>query len=182
MIREYPNRLRMLMLAAVLVGTGVAPLNAQEVKIGLVDLQRVLVESERGQEVLSKLKAERDAKQKEIDAKEKEIRQMEADLEKQRSVLSESARRERERVIRKRQRNLRRTVDDMNRDFTEEERDLRDQLIKEIAEVVRNYGRENGYVLIMEIRAGGVMYGSEEADLSKKLVAAYDASVNAKKK
>ncbi len=181
MVRGCAKRLMLLTLAVVFVGTGATPLGAQVAKIGLVDLQRVMVESKRGQQVLAKLKEERDAKQREIDEKEKEIRQMEANLEKQREALSETARKQRERTIRRRQRDLRRAVEDINRDFSEEERDLRDRLIKEIATVVRSYGKENGYVLIMEVRAGGVMYGSEAVDLSKEVTAAYDASVSSKK-
>ena len=99
-----------------------------------------------------------------------------------RSVLSELAVQEREKAIRSLARDLRRTVDDFNREFGERERGLRGQLLKEISAVVRSYGKENGYLLIMEIRAGGVMYGNEAANVTKGVVAAYDASVGSGKK
>jgi len=182
MTRRFAKRLALLVLATVFVGADVTTLGAQTGKIGLVDVQKVLVVSKKGQDVLEKLQVEKEAKQGEIDAQEKKIRQMEKDLEKQRSVLSEDARREREREIRKRTRALRRMVEDLNRDFTERGRDLRARLVREIAEVVRTYGKKNGYVLIIEVREGGVMYGSETADLTKALIDAYDASVGSGKK
>ncbi len=175
--RKFVHRVTLLVVAGIFLGADLAAVDAQEVKVGFVDLQRVLVGSQRGQDVLAKLRAQKEAKQREVEAEEKEIRQMEADLEKQRSVLSEAARRERDREIRKRRRNLGRTVEDLNRDFGEEERDLRDQLIREISTVVRKYGKEKGYLLIMEARAGGVMYGNDAADLTNEMIAAYDASI-----
>jgi len=182
MMRGFSKRLTLVVLAVIFVGADATPLRAQEGKIGLVDLQGVIVQSKRGQEVLAKLQTEREAKQREIDADEKKIRKMEADLEKQRSVLSELAVQEREKAIRSLARDLRRTVDDFNREFGERERGLRGQLLKEISAVVRSYGKENGYLLIMEIRAGGVMYGNEAANVTKGVVAAYDASVGSGKK
>ncbi len=167
--------LPLLVLAALAVGVDAAPVGAQAVKIGLVDLQRVLLESKKGKDALAKLKADRDAKQRDLDAQEKKVRQTETDFEKQRSVLSEDARREKEKVMQKARRDLARIVDDLNREFGERERDLRERLVREITTVVREYGKKNGYVLILEVRAAGVMHSSEGADISKEVIAAYDA-------
>lgn len=182
MRRGVLRHVMLLALAVGFVGTTAVTMEAQEAKIGFINLQKVLLESKKGQAVLAKLQAEKEAKQKEIDAQEKKIRQMEADFEKKRSVLSDAARKERERAIRKQRRDLRRTVDDLNRDFTERERDIRDGLIKEVAAVVKSYGEKNGYLLIMEVRAGGLMYGNKAADLSEEVTAAYDATVGSGKK
>lgn len=177
MKRGFSHALTVLVLAGVLVGVGVIPGGAQTAKIGFVNIQRVVVGSKRGQEVLAKLQGEKDAKQREIEAEERKVLQLEADLEKQRSVLSEEAKKERERTIRDRRRDLRRTVEDLNRSFGEREQDLQQQLLREVTEVVRTYGKEKGYLLILEVRAAGVMYGSEGADLTDEVIAAYDASV-----
>jgi len=180
MRRGFPYALTGLVLAGVFVGAGVVPVRAQTVKIGFVDLQRVLVGSKRGKEVLANLQAEKDAKQREIQAQEKEIRQIEANLEKQRDALTEDARKDREREIRDRTRDLRRRVEDLDRSFSERGRDVQQRLVQEVATVVRDYGKEKGYLLIMERQLGGVMYGSEAVDLTDEVIAAYDASVSKK--
>lgn len=176
MRRGLVKGLPLLVLATLFVGVNAAPVGAQAVKIGLVDLQKVLVESKKGKDALAKLKADRDVKQRDLDAQDKKVRQMEADFEKQRSVLSEDARREKEKAIRKARVDLSRTVDDLNREFGERERDLRDRLVREITGVAQEYGKKNGYVLILEVRASGVMYSSEGADISKEVIAAYDGA------
>lgn len=177
MNRAFPHVLTVLMLAGILVGGEVIPGEAQGIKIGFVNIQRVVVGSKRGKDVLAKLQAERDAKQREVEAMEREVRQMEADLEKQQSVLSEEAKRERERAIRDRTRDLRRTVEDLNRFFAEREQDVQQQLLREVSAVVITYGKEKGYLVIFEVRAAGVIYGDELADLTNEMIAAYDASM-----
>src|SRR3989304_2019529 len=166
MNRGRAKRVLQIVLVVALSAMGVGSAAAQAAKIGLVDLQKVLVDSKKGKGILSKLQGDKDAKQKDGEAQEKKIRQMDADLEKQRTVLSESARTERERALRKAKTDLRRTVDDLNRDVTA---------------VVRAYGQKNGCVLIMEVRAGGVMFGSDQADLTKEITAAYDSSPGSEK-
>lgn len=180
MRRGFPKTLTMLVLTGIFGGAWAIPVGAQTAKIGFVNLQRVVVGSKRGKEVLAALQAEKDTKQRDIEAEEKKIRQMEVDLEKQRSVLSEDAKKERERSIRDRTRDLRRTVEDLNRSFAEREQDVQQQLLREVTAVVRTYGKEGGYQMILEVRAAGVMYGSEGADLSDEVIAAYDASMGKK--
>lgn len=173
-VRGWVKRLALLVAVGMFVGANTPPLEAQSARIGLIDLQRVVVESKRGQEFLAKLRAEREAQQEKIDAEDGKIRKMEADFEKQRSVLSENARKEREKDIRQKTLDLRRKVEDLNREFSERDRELRGRLIQEIAQVVATYGEENGFLLIMEVRAGGVMYGNAAADVTKEVIAAYD--------
>jgi outer membrane protein len=183
MRRRLARGLLLLVGAALFAGIDAAPVGAQATnKIGFVDLQRVLLESKKGKEALAKLQTDKDAKQREIDAQQKKIRQMEEDLEKQRSVLSETARRDRDKAIQNARRDLRRTVDDLNREFGDRERDLRERLVREVSAAVRDYAKKNGYVLIMEMRAGGVMYGNEDADLSEEIIAAYNAGGGPEKK
>ena len=182
MRRGISKGLPLLVLVTLFFGVNGAPVGAEAVKIGLVDLQKVLVESKKGREPLAKLKADMDAKNRDLDAQEKKIRQMVADLEKQQSVLSEAARKDKEKAIQKAKVDLNRTAEDLNREFGERERDVRQRLVREVTTVVQDYGKKNGYVLIIEVRAAGVMYSSEGADISKEIIAAYDGDAGSQKK
>lgn len=182
MRRGISKGLPLLVLVTLFFGVDGAPVGAEAVKIGLVDLQKVLVESKKGREPLAKLKADMDAKNRDLDTQEKKIRQMVADLEKQQSVLSEAARKDKEKAIQKAKVDLNRTAEDLNREFGERERDVRQRLVREVTTVVQDYGKKNGYVLIIEVRAAGVMYSSEGADISKEIIAAYDGGASSQKK
>src|SRR3970040_21418 len=174
MRRGISKGLPLLVLVTLFFGVDGSPVGAEAVKIGLVDLQKVLVESNKGREPLAKLKADMDAKNRDLDAQEKKIRQMVADLEKQQGVLSEAARKDKEKAIQKAKVDLNRTAEDLNREFGERERDVRQRLVREVTTVVQDYGKKNGYRLIIGVRAAGVMYSSEGADISKEIIAAYD--------
>ncbi|MGH7478024.1 MAG: OmpH family outer membrane protein [Candidatus Methylomirabilales bacterium] len=181
MRRGMSKGLPLLVLITLFFGVDGAPVGAEAVKIGLVDLQKVLVESKKGREPLTKLKADMDAKNRDLDVQEQKIRQMVADLEKQQGVLSEAARKDKEKAIQKAKVDLNRIAEDLNREFGERERDVRQRLVREVTTVVQDYGKKNGYVLIIEVRAAGVMYSSEGADISKEIIAAYDGGGGSQK-
>ncbi len=144
------------------------------VKIGFVDLQRILIQTKRGQDARAKVMAEVSQKQKEIDAQEEEIRKLEADLRKQSTVLSDAARREREEAIQRKKRDLVRTVEDFNRDLAKREQELLNDLLKEIAIVVQEFGKEKGFTLILERQQGGVLYAGEGVDITKEIMERFD--------
>jgi outer membrane protein len=144
------------------------------VRLGFVDLQTVITQSKEGQTAMNTVKAEAAEKQKEISAKEAEIKQMDADLQKQTSVLSEAARKDREEEVRRKLRDLKRVTEDFNRDLAKREGDMVNDLLKDLTIVIRDYGKEKGYTLIVEKGQSGVIYGNDAADLTKEILERYN--------
>lgn len=157
----------------VLVAAGFAAAQENALKIGFVDIQKVLNESAKGKEAKAKLEKERDAKQQEIRAKEEDIKKVEADLQKQGAVLSEAARRERQEAINRKIRDLRRLFEDFNRDLQKRETELLNEILREIRKLVVAYGKEQQYTLILEAQSG-IIYASQGADLTDEVLAAYN--------
>lgn len=144
------------------------------VKLGFVDIQAVISQSNEGQGARNKVAAEANEKQKEITAKEAEIKQMDADLQKQGPLLSEAAKKDREEDIRRRLRDLKRLTEDFNRDLAKRENELLNDLVRDVTAVIRDYGKEKGITLIVEKGQGGVIYGSDPADLTKEILERYN--------
>ena len=145
------------------------------VKVGFVDMQAVIAQSKEGLAARNKVAAEAAEKQKEISAKEAEIKQMDAELQKQSPILSDAAKKEREEEIRRRLRDLKRLTEDFNRDLAKREAELVNDLLRDVTAVIRDYGKEKGYSLIVEKGQGGVIYGSDPADLTKDILERYNA-------
>ena len=145
------------------------------VKVGVVDIQAVIAQSKEGQTARDKVAAEAAEKQKEISAKEAEIKQMDAELQKQSPILSDAAKKEREEEIRRRLRDLKRLTEDFNRDLAKRETELINDLVRDVTAVIRDYGKEKGYSLIIEKGQGGVIYGSDPVDLTKDILERYNA-------
>jgi outer membrane protein len=149
-------------------------------KMGFVDIEAVITQSKEGQAARSKLAAEAAEKQKEISAKEAEIKQMDAELQKQTAILSDAARKDREEAILRKVRDLKRLGEDFNRDLAKREGELVGDLYRDLAGVIRDYGKEKGFTLILEKRQGGVIYGSDVADLTKAILERYDGRASRK--
>ena len=145
------------------------------VKVGVVDIQAVIAQSKEGQAARNKVAAEAAEKQKEISVKEGEIKQMDAELQKQSPVLSDAAKKEREEEIRRRLRDLKRLTEDFNRDLGKRETELINYLLRDVTAVIREYGKEKGYSVIVERGQGGVIYCSDSADLTKEILERYNA-------
>ncbi|MBI2903562.1 MAG: OmpH family outer membrane protein [Candidatus Methylomirabilis oxyfera] len=144
------------------------------VKLGFVDIQAVISQSREGQAARNKVAAEAAEKQKEIGLKEAEIKQMDMDLQKQGPVLSDAAKKEREEDIRRKLRDLKRLTEDFNRDLSKREGELLNDLLRDVTAVIRDYGKEKGLTLIVEKGQGGVIYGSDGADLTKEILERYN--------
>lgn len=144
------------------------------IRLGFVDLQAVISQSKEGQTAMEKVKAEAAEKQKEISAKEAEIKQMDTDLQKQASVLSEAAKKDREEEIRRKLRDLKRVTEDVNRDLAKREGEMVNDLLRDLTALIRDYGKEKGYTLIVEKGQSGVIYGNDTADLTKEIIERYN--------
>ncbi|MCI0369933.1 MAG: OmpH family outer membrane protein [candidate division NC10 bacterium] len=162
-----------LVVLAVLVAAGLVAAQENTLKLGFVDVQKVLNESAKGKEAKAKLEKERDAKQQDIRAKEEDIKKLEADLQKQGAVLSEAARKERQETINRKIRDLRRLFEDFNRDLQKRETELLNEILREIRRLVVAYGKEQKYTLILEAQSG-IIYASQGADLTDEVLAAYN--------
>ena len=144
------------------------------VKLGFVDIQSVISQSKEGQAARNKVAAEAAEKQKEISAKEAEIKQMDAELQKQSPVLSDAAKKDREEEIRRKLRDLKRQTEDFNRELAKREGEILNDLLRDVATVIRDYGKQKGFTLIVEKGQGGVIYGSDLADLTKEILERYN--------
>ena len=148
---------------------------ANPFRVGTVDIQQILLESKAGKQAKAKVEAERDLRQKEITAKEEEVAKLQQDLGKQSSILSEAARKEKQDAIDRKVRDLKRIYDDFSRDLQKKEGELVRELLKELTALIRDYGKEKGYTLILERGQSGIVYGTEEIDLTKAIMALFDA-------
>ena len=144
-------------------------------RIGIVDLQAVLNQSKVGQAAKARVQAEAEQKQKEVQGKERELVKLREEFEKQAAVLSEVARKEKEEALRRRFRELQRFADDSERDLQKRERDAVNDLLKEITTVVRNYGQEKSYHLILERTQAGVIFGTDSVDLTREILERFNA-------
>ena len=160
----------------VLLGWGTSGWAAQGAfRLGVVDMQEVLIKSQKGMAIKQKLDQERAARQKDLDAKREELMKLQAEFEKQAPLLSEQAKREKSETIQRRTRDAVRIAEDANRDFEKRVREAELDLSREIIAVVQEYGKDQGYSIILEHNSSGVAFSSPTVDITSEIIKRYDS-------
>lgn len=147
---------------------------ADAIKIGYIDVQQILTKSQRGLEMRKTIQARGNELNEKIKKKQEEVRFLKESLEKQASMLSAEARREREREYQRNLRELERLVKDSRDEMTQMERELQVKLLKKIAAIAADLGKKENYTLILDMSF--IVYASKEADLTDKVIKAFDTA------
>jgi outer membrane protein len=148
---------------------------ADGIKIGLIDLQRCLQESKEGQKAAELLKKKKEALQRQLDEKQRELLGLRKELEKQAMMLSMDAQEDKRKTIERRTRELEYFYKDLNKEMMRAEENEKQRILKElIGAIVEKIGSERGFTLIMEKKAGGVLYCTDSVDITTEVIKAYD--------
>ena len=156
-----------LALTASLTASLSTHLSAAELKVGYVQVDKILQEAPQTAESGKKLEREFSPKSQELERMQKQIRDIEATLDKEGVTLSETERRNKERdasnlkiEFQRKQRELR---EDINLRKNEELSTLQDR----INAAVKTVSEADGYDLVVY---GGVAYASRKIDITDKVL------------
>jgi outer membrane protein len=151
-------------------------------KIGYVDLQRALNESETGKKAKEEFKVQVDKLQGQLKKQKDEIDNLKEQLEKKALVMKEEERANLEDDYRKKLRDFERNYKDSQTDLQKKDTELTGGIIKDLQDVIRDYGEREGYTLILEATNSAVLYGAKSADLTEAIMQQYNTLHPSKKK
>ncbi|MBX9675287.1 MAG: OmpH family outer membrane protein [Methylotenera sp.] len=150
-----------------LIATLSTSLQAAELKVGYVQVDKILQEAPQTAESGKKLEREFSPRSQELERTQKQIRDIETALDKDGITLSETDRRNKERDVsnlkiefQRKQRELR---EDINLRKNEELTSLQDRINK----AVQTVSETDGYDLVIY---GGVAYASKKIDITDKVL------------
>jgi outer membrane protein len=155
---------------------------AETPKIGYVDLQRALNESDAGKKAKEEFKVQVDKLQAQLKKQKDAIDELKDQLEKKSLVMKEEERSNLEEDYRKKLRDFERNYKDSQADLQKKDNELTGAIIKDLQEVIRDYGEHENYTLILENTSSAVLYGAKNADLTDIIIREYNSSPLAKKK
>ncbi len=153
-----------------------------QIKIAVIDMQRVVRNSRPGKRVMERLNKKFESLQKKLEEKRKEIRAFKQDLERKAPLMSEDARIEKEREYKKKLRDFKDQSDDAQFEMRQEESKCMDPILKEIQKVVGQIGERDGYGLILEKNMPGIYYINPHIDISDQVIKAYDRQAESRAK
>lgn len=175
--KNLMNRLAGVVLGGILVGmlTGVS-IQAQELKIGWVDLQRVINASEEGQQAQAEIQKKADEYTRQADELKAELAALAADYKNQEGVLTAAARSEKQDKISRLETEYNRFVQDSRDELSRAEQRTLQGLLQTIGKLVVEFGEQQGYALILE--AGNILYGSTSIEVTDAIIALYNERKN----
>lgn len=165
-----------------IAGVLVANVAVAETKIGYVDLQRALNESDTGKKAKEEFKVQVDKLQGKLKKQKDEIDNLKDRLEKKALVMKEEERGNLEEDYRKKLRDFERDYKDSQADLQKKDNDLTGGIIRELQEVIRDYGEQQGYTVILETSSNAVVYGAKSADVTEAIIERYNTAHPGKKK
>jgi outer membrane protein len=149
------------------------PAVAAEPKIGVVDFQRLAIESPQGKAVSESMRAEFAPRERTLQAQGQAVKAKEEKLQKDGATMSEEQRARAEKELRDGARDFERAKGEFQDDVNARRNEELSRLQRTIAEEVRTYGKAQGYDLILANE--GVVYNASASDITAAVLQALQA-------
>jgi outer membrane protein len=170
----YRSMIRTAAVAA-LVLVAALPAAAQS-KVAVIDVQRVVAESDPGKEAIQKLKAISDAKIQEGQAMQQEMATLQDQYNKQRFTVSEERMAEMSKELEDKNIAIRRFEDDAKRELDEVRRRELGGLEERILPIINQIGVEEGITLIFNKFQSGLVYADEAVDITDDVIRRFNTA------
>jgi outer membrane protein len=151
-----------------------APLAAQAVKVGVVDLQKFQKNSKSFQKSSLSVKKRFDDMQQKLNDERTALAKLDDEFKKQTMMLSLDAQEDKKRELEKKQRHFKFMYDDFTQEMKDVEMDAIKKVMKELEKIVEKMGEKEGYTIILERRTLGLLYFNNTVDLTDRVTDAYD--------
>jgi outer membrane protein len=159
----------MALAASMMVATTVV--QAQELKIGYVNSERVLRDSNLAKAAQSKLEAEFSKREKDLGALENKLRNAAAQLDKDSPTLSEAERNRRQRDVIEQDRDLQRKKREYQEDVNSRRNEEMQVMVEKANKVIKQIFDAEKYDLILQ----DAIHASAKIDITKKVIDALNA-------
>ncbi|MEN6465460.1 MAG: OmpH family outer membrane protein [Syntrophaceae bacterium] len=140
-----------------------APAPASAQRIGFIDMEQIIMQSDAGKKGAAELKNSFEKKQQAIQKREAELEKEKEKLKQQQSagILKESALKELEHDYTAKFREYQKLVAESNEGLAKEKQEFMRKMVVQIRTVVQKVGEKDGYNLIMDVNNPFVIYHSK---------------------
>ncbi|MDB4982879.1 MAG: hypothetical protein JWM82_3631 [Myxococcales bacterium] len=172
------SRLSQISLFLVLTLTASSVL-AEELKLGYVDLQRALSETEDGRKAKANLKKIFDQKQKELDEQQEELKKAIDDLDKKRTLLPADKVHEKEAELQGRMQKVQQTYLRHQQDLQAKEQEATGKIFERMNKILGKIALAENFTMILDKTQGGIVFAKPSLDLTNDLIRRYNSGEGA---
>ncbi len=171
------NMTRMVLITAVLfLFSTASALAADKAKIGIINFQKILVTSSPGKIAKEEINKKGKEMETSLKAKGEELEELKKTIEREALVMSKEKRDEKEREFRIKVNDFKTLQAQYRDDFKAFEAGFIKKINKDVLAIAQTMGKDEGFTLILEQNAAGVVYFTEALDMTDKVIAAFNKS------
>lgn len=156
-----------------LTGVAAPSVAHAQAKIGVVDTERAVMETEDGLRAQATLKKLFDSKQRELDKKQEELVKEREDIEKQRDVLSKGALAKRADKWQRDMMQLQQKFVEYNQDIQKKQSELTQPVFQKTMNIIRRLATQEGIDLVVDKKA--VPYVRSDLDFTDRVITMYNS-------
>jgi outer membrane protein len=174
--RQFPSILLPVKVAAALALFFLPPaLQGQNLKIGVVNMQKALATIQEGQKASQELAAKVNPKQREFNTRQQEIADLEAQLNRG-TAMTDEKKAELASEIDSKKKRLDRDTQDADEELRNEQQDLLQKLGQRMMAVITKYAKDNNYMLVLGAgdASNQVVFATPATDITDIIVSLYD--------
>lgn len=161
-------------LIILILGLTFSAFGADVAKIGVFDFQRIINESSAGKMTRNEISKKGTEFQTKLKAEKEQLDEMKKAFEREALVLSPEKQAERQREFRIRVNDFKKMQDDFGKEFKGLEVKLLNKIQEQIFKIADEIGKKEGFLLILEKKAGGVIYHPDQLDITEKIIKNYN--------
>jgi outer membrane protein len=148
------------------------PASAQSMRVGVVDTQRAVMETEDGLRMQATLKKLFDSRQRELDKKQEDLQKEKDDLDKQRDVLSKAAFAKRADKWQREMVQLQTVFVEYNKELQKKQGELTQPIFQKAMNIIRRLATQEGFDVVVDKQA--VPYSRSDLDVTDRVITLYN--------
>jgi len=163
------------LVVGILVVSCSVALAQERIKIGFIDIQRIIAESQAGKKAKDRFQAQVKKAEADVQKERQDLERLKSDLDKKGPLLKEEERRNLEADFQKRSVSLQRTMGDYQQDLQRKNNEMMAEILKELEQVVTEIGKAEKFTLILE--RSQILYSDQATDITSRVIEVYNSRV-----
>ncbi len=151
-------------------------------KIGVLEVQRIVAESAVGKESIARVQKIQGGKQEELTRRQNELKDLEKKIQDQSKTLSEEALDKLQKDYQSKALEFKRAQDDAQRELEELQRRELGDLEKRVMPVIDAVAKEQGYQLVFNKYQSGLLFADSSTDITDLVITKFNSQIAASPK
>jgi len=162
-------------LAVLISGILSRAARAEDLKLGFVDLQRALMETEEGRKARADLKKIFDQKQKELDEQQSDLKKKIDDLDKRRTLLGADKVKQIEGELQGQMQKVQQTYMRHQQELSAKEQEATGKIFERMQRIIAKISVTENFTMVFDRQQAGLVFAKPHLDLTNEVIRRYNA-------